>query len=69
MSLHDEIRDRTDRANTVVPAGFFIRHIAPGTARNATKRKGNAIVGSTSPRTTGIAPASNVIRTVALKGW
>lgn len=69
MSLHDEVRANTSRENVSVPTGFFIRHIPAGTARNAHKRKGNAIVGSTSPRATGIASASNVIRTVALKGW
>lgn len=69
MSLHDQVRVNTSRENTIVPPSFFVRHIPAATARGAHKRKGNAIMGSNSPKWSAITPATNVLRTVALKGW
>ena len=69
MSLHDEVRANTNRENTSLPSGFFVRHLPAKTARGAHKPKGNAIMGGNSPKWSGMTPASNVIRTVAAKGW
>ena len=69
MSLHDEVRGKTSRENVVIPSGLFIRHIPAKVARGAHKPKGNAIVGSNSWRVDAMRPASNVVRTLAAKGW
>ena len=69
MSLHDEVRGKTSRENVVIPSGLFIRHIPAKVARGAHKPKGNAIMGGNSPKWSGMTPASNVVRTLAAKGW
>jgi hypothetical protein len=67
--MHDETKRNTSRENTPIPPKFFVRHIPAKVARGAYKPKGNAIMGGTSPKWSGMAPATNVLRTVALKGW
>lgn len=57
------------RDTTIVPPKFHVRHIPSKVAQGAYKPKGNAIMGGTSPKWSGMTPASNVLRTVALKGW
>ena len=69
MTYHDETRAKTVRENTPIPPKFHVRRIPAKVARGAYKPKGNAIMGGTSPKWSGITPASNVLRTVALKGW
>ncbi len=69
MSLHDDVRRATSRENTPIPQGYHVICGKAKVALGATKRKGNAIMGGTSPKWSATTPASNVLRTVALKGW
>lgn len=54
-----------DHSPTVVPPGFKVTQCPSRWAANARRAKGNAIVGSTSPKWSVMTPATNRMRALA----